>query len=112
MKYIESHDGKELEIRRSVVGVVTNLFVDTPEMVGKLLLTDGLPVDPNPLVGGHEMRRGEESGFESLTEQDGLREGTGGPLALRPGHVYDPELIQLFQGHPGFVEVPKRGGKC
>ena len=105
MKHVESQNCEELEVGRAILGVLADFLVDAPEVMGELLLADGFSADPDPLVGRHQVGRGEEAGLETLAEQDRLREGAGRALALGAAHVDGPELVQLFKGHAGLVQV-------
>lgn len=86
---IESEDGEELEVRWSVIlcKASAHAIINLPEVHREFGLFNWNSIDPDPLSGGYEMRRGVESRFEPLVSQDGFTKGAGGALALCPAHV-------------------------
>lgn len=57
---------------------------------------NGTTVDLDSLVDADQVWRGVHAGFQAGIPQYLLDEGTGGPLALRPGNVDRVQLVQIF----------------
>ena len=67
MKHVKSQDCEELKVWRPIIWILAYFLIDAPKVVGELFLTNGLSVDPNPLIRRHQMWRGEEARLETLT---------------------------------------------
>ena len=77
--------GSELEVGQ---GDAASGTIDPLEGGHDRSVRDRLPIDPDPFVVGHEMRRGISAGTGPRRGEEGLRERDGGALAVgaRDGH--------------------------
>lgn len=97
---VEHQYREELEVLRHVglgLPALAEQAVDVPKVPGELELADGPAVDAETLAHRDEMGRAVEARAKAMLAEDGLGEGAGRALALRPGHVDYRQAVQLLE---------------